>query len=217
MVELFIMKNANSLDYFSLLAKNNPGPLDVKVRKINDHSDLDAAFIKKYINKTTSLLDLASGSGLIINQLNTYVKKIVAVELFSEFSKYIKIADNITIVNCDITQFSINEQFDLITMFGIVQYFNEEEILDIYQKYYNYLNSNGKIIIKGQFAVNEDVMVEGYSEQLKTTYYSHYRNIKKEISLLNKNNYKNIKVFDIYPSEFNHWGNTHFYAIVGEK
>jgi hypothetical protein len=99
-------------------------------------------------------------------------------------------------------------------MFGVAQYFNEDEILGIYKKYYSNLKENGKMLIKNQFGVNEDVLVSGYSEELKTDYYSQYRHIDKEVDILKKVGFKNVEVIDIYPPECNRWENTHFYAIV---
>ena len=102
-------------------------------------------------------------------------------------------------------------------MFGISQYFNKKEITNIYKKYRNYLKNNGKIIIKNQFGIDQDVIISGYSENLKTDYFSEYRHLEKEMDILNNVGFKNIKVIDIYPSKYNRWKNTHFYAIVAEK
>ena len=77
------------------------------------------------------------------------------------------------------------------------------------------MKHDGKIIIKNQFGIEQDVTVEGYSQEQKTEYYAQYRQINKEVSILSNIGYKNIEVFDIYPPECNRWQNTHFYAIVG--
>lgn len=211
------MENKNSLSFFANMAKNNPDEKSVKITKISDFSEMDAKFILKHAGPETEILDLASGSGLILNKLYTNVKHIIAVEAFDQFSKFIVKAKNITVVNQDISLFETNKKFDLITMFGIVQYFNETEILNIYKKYYNYLKNNGKVIIKNQFGVKEDVLVSGYSEELKTNYYSQYRFLSKETELLKQVGFKNVETVDIYPPECNRWENTHFYAIVAQR
>lgn len=84
------MKNANSLAFFKNMAENNPDEKSVKITKVNDFSDLDAEFILKYADKNTRILDLASGSGLIINKMYDKVGHITAVEVFEQFSKFIK-------------------------------------------------------------------------------------------------------------------------------
>ncbi len=210
------MENKYSLDFFANMAKSNPNQQSVKITTVSDFTALDAKFILSYSNSQTEILDLASGSGLTLNKIYREVKRIVAVEAFKEFSKFIKRTSNITVINKDISFFNTNEKFDLITMFGIVQYFNESEIFDIYSKYFYNLKRNGKLIIKNQFGLKEDVLVSGFSEELKTDYFSHYRQINKEVEILEKIGYKKIEVIDIYPPECNRWDNTHFFAIVAE-
>ncbi len=211
------MKNKNSLDFFNNMAKGNPDEKSVKITKQSDFTKLDSAFILTFANKKTTILDLASGSGLIINKIYEKVAKIVAVEYFEQFSKYIIKASNVIIVNEDISKYSTKDTFDLITLFGVVQYFDEEETLNLYKKYINNLNPNGKIIVKNQFGVKEDVIISGYSDELKTEYFSHYRTLQKESDMLKKAGFNNISIVDIYPPECSRWDNTHFYALVAER
>jgi len=107
--------------------------------------------------------------------------------------------------------------FDIITIFGTLHYFNEEEAVRIYRKYYQYLKPGGKIIVKQQFGVNEDVTVSGFSQELHKQYYSQYRHLKKEMKIMKNTGFKNIEAHEVYPPEFNKWENTHYYAVVGEK
>lgn len=196
------------------MAQNNPSEKSVKITANSDFSERDSNFILKFADSDSEILDLASGTGLIVNKISHHVKHITAVEAFSEFSKFIENTRQITVINQDISLFVTEKKFDLITMFGVAQYFNEDEILAIYKKYYSNLKENGKMLIKNQFGVNEDVLVSGYSEELKTNYYSQYRHINKEVDILKKVGFQNIEIIDIYPPECNRWENTHFYAIV---
>ena len=210
------MKNKDSLKYWEIISSNNPTDISVKVTPSSDYTKLDSEFLLKYISKDSDILDLATGSGLIIKNIMKYARSIVAVEKFTEFSKFIPKGKNVTIINADIVDYIPNNNFDLITMFGISQYFNQKEIIEIYRKYKKYLKTNGKLIIKNQFGINEDIIIEGYSKELKTEYYSEYRHIKKEIQIINKIGFKNIEIVDIYPPECNRWSNTHFYAIIAK-
>jgi len=210
------MKEA--LDYFSKMSKRQDiTPTSVKNIAANDFTDYDAEFILSYCNSKTKILDLASGSGLTLNKIYQKVAKITAVEPFESFTKFIVRSPNVEIYNETLSDFEPKEKYDILSFFGIMQFFTEDEALKIYKKYNSALKSDGKIIIKNQFGVNEDVIVSGYSEELKTEYFSHYRHLDKEISLLIKAGYSNVKIFDIYPPECNRWKNTHFYAIVAEK
>jgi cyclopropane fatty-acyl-phospholipid synthase-like methyltransferase len=212
------MENKNALDYFKTTAKDpNINNRSCKVGSINDHTQLDADFIVQYANFNTRILDLGSGTGLIVNKLYDKVGSITCVEPFKEFTQFIEKSGNISIFNQTIMDFNSADAFDLVTIFGVMQYFSEQEAVEIYAKYYPYLKERGKLIVKNQLGVSEDVIVEGYSEEQKTDYFSHYRHIGKEQKIIETIGYKNVEVHDIYPPECNRWDNTHFYAIVAEK
>lgn len=210
--------NNNALTFFEKMAHADKlDPSSVKMAKNSDFTEMDTAFIRKYTDNRSTVLDLGSGTGLIVNKLYPYVKKIIAVEPFCQFTQYITKNDNIQIINCDTAQFSSNDKFDAILLFGVMQYMDEKEATSIYDKYIKYLSKNGKMIIKNQFGVHEDVIVEGFSEELQDNYFSHYRHLKKEIELLQSVGFNKIEVVDIYPPKCNRWENTHFYALVATK
>lgn len=204
-------------NYWKHIADNNPTELTAKVNPRNDYTQLDADFIMKYANSETTILDLASSTGMTINKYFHKVKHIEAVELFPEFTKFIVRTDKISIVNCDIKDYQTTKKFDIIVMFGIIQYFSVDEMDLLYSKYRNFLKDNGLLLIKNQFGIYEDVIVSGYSEELKTDYFSHYRYLEKEKNIINRNKFKITDVIDIYPPECNRWKDTHFYAIVAKK
>ena len=212
------INNKASLEFFSQMAnENNLNPNSVKLAKNSDFSTYDSDFIMQYTNQDSEILDLATGTGLIINKIAQKVKKIVAVEAFENFTKFIIKSDNIKIIHENVYDYIPEQKFDLITIFALMHYLNEEEAVALYKKYIPFLKPKGKIIIKNQFGVKEDVNISGYSEELKKDYYAQYRHIDKEVKILLHIGYKNVKVVDIYPPECNRWSNTHFYAIIGEK
>jgi 16S rRNA A1518/A1519 N6-dimethyltransferase RsmA/KsgA/DIM1 with predicted DNA glycosylase/AP lyase activity len=212
------MKNAEALTFFYNMSHSKDcNPQSVKLAHNTDYTDIDAEFVLQYADKNTSILDIGSGTGLIINKIYDKVKSIECVEPYAEFTKFIAKSDNITIINEDAFKYNTTKNFDLVSLFGFIQYMSEEEALFIYIKCYKWLKQNGKIIVKNQFAVAEDVNVSGYSEEQKTEYYAQYRNIDKEVNMLKQTGFKNPKVTDIYPPKANRWNNTHFYAIVAEK
>ena len=205
------MENKEALGFFRKMSERSDDPKSVKLAKASDFSQMDAAFILNYADVNSTILDLGSGTGLIVNKLYDKVKHITAIEPFPAFTKFIVPSNNITVVNTTIREYIINRNdFDFITVFGVMQYFNEEESFEIYEKFKSALKVGGKIIIKNQFGVHKDVVVEGYSEEQKSNYYSEYRFINKEVNILKKVGYVNIKVTDNYPPECNRWENTHF-------
>jgi len=211
------MENKKAFDFWSSKAENTTDAKDLKLNPINDHTQMDADFILKYADKTTSILDLGTGTGLIVNKIYDKIGKITCVEPFEGFTKYIARSENIKVEHQTLMGFEPSETFDLITVFGVMHYFNEKESIEIYKKYFPALKKGGRLIVKNQFGVSEDVIVDGYSEEQKTDYFASYRHIDKEVKILETIGYKNLEVVDIYPPECNRWENTHFYAIVGEK
>lgn len=205
--------NEKALGFFKELAKS-PKQESVKLANNTDYSDFDSEFILKYATKQSSILDLGSGSGLIVNKIYPYVGSIVCIEALESFTQFIHRTKNITIEHCDLFAFKSNQEFDIITAFGVMHYMSEQESIKIYSKYRDFLKPNGIFIIKNQFGIHETVNVSGYSEEQKQNYYSQYRWIEWEKQTLQDLDFHIVEVCDIYPKKANRWENTHFYAIV---
>lgn len=210
------MENKEALEFFRVTAGSADDALSCKLSLANDHTQMDADFILRHADRSTEILDLGSGTGLIIGKIYDKVASICAVEPFPEFTKYIVSSDNIEIHNATLLDFATDRKFDLITLFGVMHYFNGEEAAEVYRKYLPFLKKGGKLIVKNQFGVNEDVVVSGYSEEQQRNYFASYRHIEAEQRLLAGIGYGRMEVFDIYPPECNRWDNTHFYAITAE-
>jgi hypothetical protein len=121
------------------------------------------------------------------------------------------------IINEDVLTFLPSKKYNLITAFGLLNYFSYVEAEAIYQMVFNGLKKSGKFILKHQMGVTEDVLIKGYSSELGCDYYSNYRWIENELNLLRDVGFKISEVVDIYPPEFNRFDNTHFFAIVCTK
>lgn len=211
----------NALNFFETLTKKDViEPETVKLSKSNNFSAYDRKFVTSYLHSDMDWLDMGAGTGLLINELHQKVKRIVAVEPFKEFSDLIVKAENIRVINenhAGYAQKYPDDRFDLITCFGVIQYLNSQEALDFYKRIFPFLKKQGKIIIKNQYGVQEDVIINKFSDELQTTYYSEYRTLEHEKKLMSGAGFKNFEIVDIYPPECSRWNNTHFYAIVAEK
>jgi 2-polyprenyl-3-methyl-5-hydroxy-6-metoxy-1,4-benzoquinol methylase len=155
------MENKDALLFFKEMAATVKDPLAVKLSPTNDMTAYDAAFILKFADSNTSILDLGTGTGLTINKLYNHVKRITAVEPFESFTKYIVKSPSVQIVNKVIFEFSADTEYDLITVFGFISYFNEIEAKEVYRRCYTWVKPGGKIIIKNQFSIEQDVIIEG--------------------------------------------------------
>jgi cyclopropane fatty-acyl-phospholipid synthase-like methyltransferase len=206
------------MKYYDKMAINIKDSTELR-NKAKDFSPFDIAFMLTFADDRKTLLDLGSGTGLLVNGLGGKFKKIMAVEKYREFSRFIEKADGVEVVNEDIRSFTPAEgvQFDCISLFGVMNLFNSTEAMDVYRRVYPWLAGGGHLIVKNQMGVDGDVVVESYSEELGTDYYSEYRHLKREIEMLERVGFSDIDVLDVYPPEYNRWANTHFYALVCRK
>lgn len=205
--------NANIQDYYKRLANQIQSPTQTR-NKAPDFSSFDIDFVRHFSGTCKNLLDLGSGTGLLINPLVAEFGHITAVEKYPQFSRFISPAPHLTLIEEDLNEFETSDQFELITIFGVMNFFNRAEALRLYCKAAQWLKSDGVLIIKHQMGVYEDVLVDGYSEELGTHYYSEYRWVRHEMQLLAEAGFFVEEPFDIYPPSFNRWPNTHFYALV---
>lgn len=211
------MNNQQSLSFFKTLAVTAKNPDKAIKLGSGDLTEYDTIFIMRYLDKETDWLDIGTGSGLIVNKIYDKCASVTAIEPLSEYSQYITKAKNINIVSQNILFYSSNKTYDLITCFGVMHYFNELEAKKVYGNLYCILKNTGRIIIKNQFALKEDVTIEHYSKELDKNYFANYRSIKKECQLLANVGFRNFEIIDIYPPKKNRWSNTHFYAITAQK
>lgn len=206
--------NQDAMSFFNTLAIQDPDPLACKFQACNDGSVFDSAYIAERLVQGCSLCDLGSGSGLMVNKLTGHEGKIVCVEPFEQFSRFIEKRGNITIINSTIQEYESDEKFDMITAFGIMQYFNEQEAREIYKKIAALLKPHGLLLIKNQFGLQERVTVNGFSQEMRNPYYSEYRTLAEECAMLRDAGFNMALSGEIYPERFHRWPNTRFMAIT---
>ena len=199
-------------DYYGKLAQNITSATQTR-NKAPDFSKYDVEFVKRFSGQEKTLLDLGAGTGLLINHLVQDFAEIVAVEKYKNFSDFITRADNVRVLNADLMSFKTDEQFDVITIYGVMNFFNASEASKIYSRVRHWLKPAGILLVKHQMGRYEDVIVDGVSSELSTRYYSDYRWVEHEVKLLSDAGFHVNNVVDIYPPEFNRWDNTHFYAL----
>ena len=205
------MEDSNA--YWENLASKIKSPEETK-NKRPDTSDLEIEFLKNYVDSNTSILDIGSGTGLIINKLLPFVKHIIAVEKFEGFTKHIVEAENMMVINSDLIDFKIRKQFDIILCTGVAQCFTRPVMEGIYTNMFQMLKKGGKLMLRIHSGLEEDVIINNFSEELQTNYFAEYRQKDKEIQLLNSIGYESIEVHDIFPDTLNVWNNTrHFYFV----
>ncbi len=206
--------NAKASVYYDKLASNIKTALETR-NKAPDFGAYDVELVKSFSDQAQATwLELGAGTGLMTNHLTDHFKEIVAVEKYPEFSKFINESPNLTVVNEDILLMEPSEKFDLVTLFGVMNFFNIDEASKVYKAVSQTVKPGGRLIVKHAMGVSKDVLVDGVSSELQQYYFSEYRHVDKEISLLESHGFKLEDNIDIYPDEFNRWTETRYRALV---
>lgn len=203
-------------EYYDHMAQTITSPLETR-NNAPDSTKWDVELVLNYASATTDLLDLGSGTGLLVNQVAEHFRSVTAVEKYREFSRFIETRPNVSVVNADVLTLEVSRKFQLITLFGLMNFFSDIEAEGIYRKVFEFLEEGGRILVKHQMGIRADVIVTGFSEELGVEYFSNYRGLEREKNLLREVGLQIEEVFDIYPAELNRWQNTHFYALVATR
>lgn len=210
------MGNIKIKDYYEKLAEGITSAIETR-NKAPDFTTYDVAFVRQFSDTRNSLLDMGAGTGLLLNQISGYFQAVTAVELYPEFSKFIKPKPHLRVVNQNILDFETAETFDLVIAFGVMNFFSTTEAEALYKQFFKFTTQGGTLIIKNQMGVAKDVIVDRHSEELGHHYYSEYRSASHEAKLISAAGFNVSDVHDIYPDEFNRWPDTRFQCIVASK
>ena len=199
--------------YYEQLASEISDPRQTRNKSL-DFSLFDIQLFKRFASDSHALLDLGSGTGLTINAVSDDFSEIVAVEKYSEFSKFIVKRPNMTVINSDLRHFQTDSKFDVITAFGVMNFFSTSEASLLYSRIRTWLVPTGTLIVKNQMGKWKDVIVDEVSLELGVRYFSEYRSVKHESVLLGDAGFSVEEVIDPYPDEYHRWANTRFLALV---
>lgn len=184
--------------------------------KHDDTLKFDLDLIFKYVTQNSQVLDFGCGTGAIINTLEPHVSKITAIDKSAEFLNFCIDSPKITKKTADLPYYEDNNTYDLIIMFGLLGFLNNDEVSQLYKLSYKLLKENGKLLIKHACGINEDVMIDGYSEALQQWYHTIYRSVTHDQQLI-ADVFPRHTLVDIYPDHLNPWPNTHYYVFIVEK
>jgi len=207
---------SKSEKYWSELSERIENPVQTK-NKRPDTSDLEIEFLKDHLSQVDEILDVGSGSGLIVNKLIAHVGHITAVEKYEGFSKFIEDHPNLLVINSDLLHFKMRKQFDAVLSFGVSQCFNTEDAAKIYQKLYAMTKPKGKLIVRTHCGLEADKVINGFSEELGTEYFAEYRLVSNEIKLMETAGFRFLNQYDIFPDELNVWRDTRHFIFICEK
>ena len=203
------------VDYFFKSRFNVQDRYEAVRYRSNNRIDYDMEFLKAYIEPQSHVLDLGCGTGIIEERLDDLVEHITAVDKYEEFISRTIPSPKVKFIKSDVVEFVNDRKYDLIILFGVAIYLSDMECQKLYENVIAMLDKDGVFIVKNQFGINNQVIVDKYSEELQADYYAVYRYLPEVIKSLER--YFNVTPIDIYPKEMNRWDNTHEYALVCTK
>lgn len=175
----------------------------------------DLAFVRRFVGQGCAVLDLGAGSCVLADRLAELaeVRAVCAVEKFGEFFAKRPPNPKVETHASDVRDFRDPRAFDLVLLFGVMNYFADDEARAIYDGCRALVAPSGRLLVKHQCGVAEDVVVDGHSEELGHRYQAIYRARDHEAALLGAR-FTVEEVVDVYPAALNRWPNTHFYGFV---
>ncbi len=209
------MGNQKALDFYDGLASDADRSGSEKLKMGQIAVEHDIAFIRKHGKGALSLLDIGTGSGLILNQICAEFDRVLAIEPVLQLAKHIS-GKNIEIDTSNIFDFQTEEKFDLITLFGVCHHFEMEEAATLYKIIAPMLAPGGRVLVKNQLGRKETVTVDRFSEELGRHYFAQYRSEEDEQTIIRRAGLELVQVVDIYPPEVNRWPDTHYRALIIE-
>lgn len=172
----------------------------------------DIALVEKHLPESAKILDLGAGTCTLSRHFLGSCKGIVAVDKFDAFLEKAPDHPKLRKICADVADFSVDETFDLILLFGVANFLSSDEERQLYRSCAKMLREGGVLIVKNQCGVRNDVIVDSYSEELDAHYYANYPSVDRQRERLLE--CFEVEMLDIYPAELNRWENTHFYAFV---
>jgi trans-aconitate methyltransferase len=190
-------------------------PVIASRHRDNDAPKHDLALLSRFVTPGCTVLDLGAGSCVLADRLAALddVAQVCAVEKFGEFFEKRPAHPKVETRAVDVRDFRDPRRFELVMLFGVLNYLEDAEVRDLYARIVPMLAPSGHLVVKHQSGVLDDVIVDGHSAELGRTYQAVYRSRAHDLELLGEHFIVDETV-DIYPPELNRHANTHFYGFV---
>lgn len=209
------MNSNKSKAYWQKMADSISSQNETTNKRNNEYLKTDIAFVKSHLNQNDDLLDIGAGSGLVTNELINSVKTIIAVETFEGLTQFIH--KDILVINAELPTFKIRKEFDKIICTGVTHFFTKFDVEKIYENMFKMLKPGGKLVLRSHCGLKETVVINGYSEELSSEYFTEYRKLEEEVELIKSKGFTRVDVIDEVADELNVWENTRHYYFVCYK
>jgi len=132
-------------------SKNIGGPIDIKVIKKNSADDTArrADFVSQSISKNSTIIDIGSGYGFFINEMDKRGFNIIGVEISKQRREISRKVTTVRVLDTDIYKSKSlleNKKVDCITLFHVLEHISNP--IKFLKTLRMYLKQNGKAIIE---------------------------------------------------------------------
>ncbi len=181
------------------------------------HDPYDLAAIHELCGPGARVLDLGCGTCVIANLLVSELDcSVHAVDYVPDFLGNALDHPRLSTEVGDARTYSTPERFDLILSLGVITYLETAaERTGMYERCASMLAPGASLLLKAQFGVEEEVVVETYSEDLGAHYRAVYPQLDEELARMGE--WFEVEVHDPYPPELSPWDNTHFHHLVARR
>lgn len=173
---------------------------------------LDVELAQSHATTSSRVLDLGAGTCTLSALLEPHVTSILAVDKYPNFLEHAPKTEKFHVECADVTEFRSEQKFDLILLFGVVNFLTINDESGLYERCAAMLDSGGTFLVKNQCGVEKECIVDKYSEELNAHYHARYPAFQAQLEQLSR--FFAVSTMDIYPPEINRWEDTHFYAFV---
>lgn len=182
----------------------------------NERLKYDIEFVERYITSDSIVCDLCCGEGYMSTEMSKKANIVYAVDINGNFLDRMKDQANIITVESDAVDYFCDQQLDLITIFGAIQYNMGDDVRHIYENCYAMLKNGGWLLVSGQWGLESRVLVDSFSEELQKSYFAEYRTLIEDCELLGELGF-HTELHKILPDSFNRFNNTRFMCIAAHK
>lgn len=172
LLQLSPMPSVEDNKYFydrNLQARNIKAPSNLKIIRQNSLNDTKrrTRMVSRHIKKNQTLLDIGSGYGFFLQEMDNLGYKITGIETSRERQKASAKITKAKVLDVNLLESdSASSKFDCITLFHVLEHINNPVLfLKIIKKH---LNNNGKLIIE---VPNSDDMLLETCEKYRDFYW----------------------------------------------
>jgi SAM-dependent methyltransferase len=181
-----------------------------------EHDAYDLPAIAALAGADARVLDLGCGTCSVSNALADLLGwSIHAVDFMPDFLRHAE--PRVTTEVGDVRTYRSDERFDLVLLLGVITYVESAaDRADLYERCAQMLSSDGApLLIKAQFGVEREVVVDTDSEALGARYRGIYPSLADEVALLSER--FDVEVRDPYPAALSPHADTHFHHLVARR